>query len=217
MGALDSPVPSAAAAGGGEAVASPSTAIATAPEQRLPTGPGGPLLTPADWAALAGTEVVIVDGLVQSTAASPPELPVDRSACGVDVALLAPAPVQVDAARYLTPLRDGGRVNEYALRFTDDDAAEAAVLELRRQYAACPALSASSDLGVPADRPLRGVGALFDDLFAAEATRADSELGPTPYTLLAARRANLVVVVESVNGWAERGLRTLLFAVIRAS
>ena len=123
--------------------------------------------------------------------------------------------VEVQGAAYLQPGREvpapGGRMNVYVLWFADPAAAETAVTGLRRQFATCRSLPDRrpddtyydvEDWLMAKDYPL--IEQQFNGEMGWQPSDGAGATASNTYDLNVARAGRLVVVWESLNGWADR-------------
>jgi hypothetical protein len=123
---------------------------------------------------------------------------------------------EVRSATYVLP--GGGFNNEFVLRYDDEASATSAFADLQSQFARCHRQQKDPAFLIP-DRGyvLVAPKGPIDDMFEGEGstTSQDKAMGLTSgaYQVYAAREGNVVVAVESYEGWGDRTsviLKTLL-------
>lgn len=204
-----------------------TTQSPSATESGLFTLAADPLLTVADWAKLTGEGVPSV---VRTDAKTQPLLKCftdPRDGVGGRGSF---PPAESHAASYLHPgygknnpdLGSTGKLNEYVLRYDKVAEATHAFADLWLQFQRCldktdPAYNVTDTLNgdLPAD--IRGP---IDEQFGAERYQTPkitgSGLRPSLYDLIVGVDRNVVIVIESLDGWADRGSWTLEQAMQRA-
>ncbi len=174
-----------------------------------------PFPTTRDWASLNGWRVnfrAVVRKFLPRTLAQPHQL----SQCITDARQLG-----------ATEFRSSGwghpgksNLNEYVLRYDDATAATRAFADVRNQFAGC---SRRHGLAFTITDGTNLVGWPADEAFGGQAPQGrryrdviTHEWVPNRYQVGVVRDANVVIVIESYNGWPDGGDTVLRLALLRA-
>ena len=173
-----------------------------------------PLMSDPEWADLLGH--LPGERTVRAPAAPHPlDCITDPFTLGASEAHGA-AYVQPDRWREIPTMPSAGRMNEYVLWFADTKAAAGALNGLRQEYVTCrtrpdPGFditgSTLDDWLMKQEYPL--VEQQFNGEIGKQRTTSNSSAAFKGYDLTVARAGRLVVVWESMNGWADRPQNTI--------
>ncbi|MEO8518992.1 MAG: hypothetical protein ABI438_07395 [Dermatophilaceae bacterium] len=219
-GLLTKPLSTWLAPADGSTTQSPSTT-----EAGLFTLAADPLLTVADWAKLTGEGVPTV---VRTDAKTQPLLECFTDPRDGAAGTRGFPSAESHAASYLHPGYDKdnpgstGKYNEYVLRYDKVAEATREFAALWLQFQRCreqtdPAYNVTNTLNGDVPAGIRGP---IDEQFGAERYQTPKNTGsglrPSLYSLIVGRDRNVVIVIESLDGWADRGSWTLEQAMERA-
>lgn len=219
-GLLAKPLSTLLAAADGSTTQSPS-----ATEAGLFTLAADPLLTVADWAKLTGEGFPSVVGTDAKTQPLLECLADPRDGVAGTRSFRR---AESHAASYLQPGYDkdnpgsSGKLNEYVLRYEKVAEATREFADLWLQFQRCPkqtdpAYNVTNTL--EGDLPA-GIRGPIDEQFGAGRYQTPKNTGnglrPSLYSLIVGRDRNVVIVLESLDGWADRGSWTLEQAMQRA-